>query len=391
MRDVFKMVAVSDIHFGSLRLSPLNLYEKLQKHLYPELQECHLLVIAGDLYDRLLTVGCDAHYYASRFIKEILTYSSRTGMQVRILHGTYTHDRDQLSVFDTLAPKGARYRIINEIRCEEISDFRWKDETLQMKLKVGYLPDNLSYKRSQDALDYLRNMLNCHGWSYLDAIVGHGTFDYCLPPDIPHKPPCLYSRKQFKDLVHGPIVMGHIHIHSRKFNTYYCGSFDRMAHNEEEDKGFYVFTCQDKKYDTWTSRFVVNTDATPFISIAARGNDMAEIAQNFSEDMTTKFPLGQGYVRALVPNAETRAVLQRVALQQFPQINFTSKTMGDNTTANDIKVDDISLDLIDEVKPNEDNLADLIVQFLTDNNLLGEVSPDDIRTKTKAMLEHLKY
>ena len=388
MHGIFKLVAVSDLHFGNPRISSEQLYLKLKKILYPELRDTHLVVIAGDLYDQLLTVSSKAHRYAAMFIADLFRFSARTGCQIRILHGTYTHDRDQLSVFSTLALPQTRYKIINEISCEEITDFRYLSEQLNLKLRVGYLPDNLSYKHSEDAVAHLQRSMTCCGWNTLDLLVGHGAFAHTLPVDANHRPPCLYTHEQFKNLVQGPIVMGHIHVHSRKYNIYYCGSFDRMAHGEEEPKGFYVFTRDDANREGWRTRFVVDTLATPFISIQPEGTDLSAISSNFLEQMDEKFPTRSGFVRVIHKSPEVRSLLHRVSVQHFPEVVYSSKSTGEQDT-DKIRVDEISLDICDEVRPDIHNLGGLVCQYLEENNLLDSLTREQILDRMQRLLDNL--
>lgn len=383
----FKMLAVSDLHFGNPKLSPAGLYENLQQYFYPETEHAHLILVAGDIYDQLLTVNSKAHKYASLFIGDLLRMSANTGCQIRILHGTYSHDRDQLSIFSTLAPPNARYAIIDEISCEELGDFRYNDEVVpDFKLRVGYIPDNLSYKRSDDVITHLRRNMKCYGWNQLDLLVGHGAFDHTLPGDIAHKPPCLYHIEQFRDWVQ-LIVMGHIHIHSHVANVYYCGSFDRMAHGEEEPKGYWSFQYNASN-NQWFHKFVENKRAMPFITVEPHGADMSEATQDYIRQMHQLFPNRTGFVRALCTGPEMRALLQRVTAQHFPNVVFNSKTVGEKTEG--IKVGEIALDMTDEVIPDRHNLSGLICQYLEENNLLDGISVDDIKSKTEKLLEGIR-
>ena len=388
MHGYLKVVATSDLHFGNPRISPEALYQKLRHFLYPELKDCHLVILAGDIYDQLLTVGSKAHRYASLLVSDLFTISHNTGMQVRILHGTYTHDRDQLTVFETLALPQTRFKIVNKIDCEEISDFRSGLDTVNMKLKVGYLPDNLSYKRSEDVIDYLKRNMTCLGWTKLDVLIGHGTFAHVIRPDSGHKPPCLYEKEQFTNLVAGPIIMGHIHTPSKSGKVHYCGSFERMSHGEEENKGYYVFTCDQKMQKGWKSRFVVNTLATPFITITPGDADIPELIKRFVAQLDESFPERRGFVRVVHKSPEVRSLLHKICVQQFPQLSYSSRSTGEIETTT-IKVDEITLDLFDDVKPDINNLGTLVYQFLEENSLLNNVTKDELALRMNKVIKQI--
>lgn len=387
MNGYFKMVATGDLHFGNPRISSSDLYQKLRKYFYPELKDAHLCIITGDVYDQLLTVNSKAHKFASLFIADLFNISARTGMQVRLLHGTYSHDRDQLSIFETLAIPGTRFKIVNSIEAEEIKDFQCNDEILNMSLRVGYLPDNLSYKTSMEALDHLRRTMTVVGFNKLDLIVGHGAFLHTMPADAGHHPPCLYEFPQFEHIVDGPIVMGHIHVHSRFHNVYYCGSFERMSHGEEEAKGFYTFTRDQSNKEGWRAKFIENPLATPFVTLFPTGPDAAAVSNDFITQIKAKFPGLFGYVRAVHALPEVRSVLHKVCNQQFPNITFTSKSTGEIENKQELCIENIELDLTEEIKPSADNLGELIYQFLEERNEQGDVPKADILAKTKELIE----
>ena len=386
MHGYLKMVAVSDIHFGNPKIDPNSLLLKLRKYLYPELKDAHLLFVAGDLYDQLLTVNSKTYNAVSDFIKDIFTISDLTGMQVRILHGTFTHDRDQLSVLSKLATDKTRYKIINHIDCEEITDFRCNQDTVNLALRVGYIPDNLSYKHSEDVIEHLKKIMTCLGWRKLDLLVGHGTFEHVIRPDSGHRPPCLFRQDQFKDLVQGPIVMGHIHTPSRNHNVYYCGSFERLAHGEEEKKGFYVFTLDQKQEEGWRSRFVVDELATPFVTIKPEGADIPVIIQDFARQVDEKLPNGRGFVRVMHNLPEVRTQLHKYCAQHYPSISYSWKSTGEADTS-EIKVDEITLDLFDDIRPDVHNLGGLVYQFLAENNMLDGIQEEQIKNAVTVVLK----
>lgn len=382
MTKQIKVVATADLHFGNLRLDACSVYDKLRKYLYPQLQDAHLFIIAGDLLDMLVTVGSNAHYFASKFIKDVFTLSARTGMTVRLLSGTYTHDRDQLPVFKTLALPKTKFKIVDTIDCEVIQGFNSVNGYVDYDLAIGYLPDNLSYKDSADAIAHLKRIMECKGVSTLETIICHGTFEHIVRPGVPC-PPCTYKIAQF-DFVKGPIICGHIHTSSRKHNVYYCGSFDRMSHGEEENKGYYVFLDTD---GSWKAKFVVDEDANKFITVTPDEDmDISQCSKYFVEQVEKYIPSGIGCVRTVHKDAEVRAILRKICFNKFPNIVYSSKSiqLGDATS---IHVEDITLDIFDDVKPDENNLGELAYKFLVEKQLDGGIPESAIVEKTKELID----
>lgn len=378
-----KVVAAGDFHFGNPRLQGEDLYHRLRIYLYPELEHAQLLLLTGDIYNQLVTVSSNANYYVFRFIRDIFAISAQTGMQIRILHGTYSHDRDQVRSLGSLAFEKTRVKVINNIEGEVLTDWL---PTPSEPLKILYVPDNLQYKNSDEVVEHIKDVYTCLGWDKADLILGHGAFAHALNCAAEHMPPCTYTIEQFKPLVTdtGIIVMGHIHTPSHRANVYYCGSFDRMSHGEEENKGFYVFTRKD---DRWSSRFCVNKESYKFITITPQGNTVDERTADLTAKLHQAFePEKSGWVRVIYDEPELRGIYQRICAALYPNVYFSGKSSKD-TVSSTIELADINLELADDIRPNVNNLGELVYQFLLDANLLSSIPKDKITTTVSDLLK----
>lgn len=381
-----KITAVGDLHFGNPRIKADEMYAKLQKYLYPEILTSHLVLLTGDTYDQLTTVSSSANKYALMFIRDLFNMSRKYGIQIRILHGTYSHDRDQVVVFGTLISDQVRAKVVDEIYCEEITDFCNSNinSTSDEKLKVLYIPDNLPYKHSEDVIAHIRKILQVVGWDKVDLVLGHGTFAHALPNvSEEHLPACTYKLEQFDEFVNNNdlIVMGHIHTPSHRGNCYYCGSFERMTHGEEEPKGFFTFIHQT---DHWNARFVEDKNAVKFISIQPQGDTTDSIVNDYIRQVEEDFPDHKGWVRVLSNSSEIRTLLHTVTVQKYPELKYSSKAISDEKLA--IKIADISLEAFDDIKPNVHNLGDLVYQFLNEKSLLGNLTKEIVVEKVHTLI-----
>ena len=356
-----KIVAAGDFHFGNPRINCDAMYSKLKEFFYPEVEKSDLVLLTGDLFDQLTTINSNANLYASIFIKELFAFSAKNNVPIRILHGTYSHDRNQLQVLNVLKLKNTDAKIINEISCEELTV---KDK----KYKILYIPDNLPYKKSSDVMEHIDKVLKVMGWKTVDIVLGHGTFSHALPVSSNHLPPCTYTIEQFNKITTDSslIVMGHIHISSAKDKVFYCGSFERMSHGEEQPKGFYKFNDENGK---WKAEFVGNDDAALFVTIYPQGYTTDEIIADFTKQIDEIFINKVGNVRVAHNDAEIRSLLNKICLQQYPDIKYTSKSVSD-TDKTEIKITDINLDTFEDINPSRENLPELICQFLNENNKL---------------------
>ena len=175
--------------------------------------------------------------------------------------------------------------------------------------------------------------------------------------------------------------MGHIHRPSHRANIYYCGSFDRMVHGEEEPKGFYTFTYQNK----WISKFHENTDAYKFITITPEGDDIDTRVHDLLDKVDKAFPEHRGYLRVLYTNADDRVIYQRVCLQTYPDIFFTGKRIGE-ASDNTLDLVELDIDTFTDVKPNVNNLGELVYNFLKERNKDDGISKEVIISKVQQLL-----
>lgn len=380
-----KIVAIGDLHFGNPRINSEIMYNHLKSYLYPELEDAQVLLITGDTYDQLTTVTSSANRYALKFIKDIFLISAATGLQVRILHGTYSHDRDQISIFENLKVKHAKYKIINELSGDVLSDF---NNGATEQLKILYIPDNLQFKTSEEVVTQIKKLYQCYHWKTADLVLGHGTFMHALPVSSEHAPACTYTIEQFKPLVStdGIVIMGHIHTPSHRANVYYCGSFERMAHNEEEAKGFYTFTRDFGQSSTWEAKFIKNSDTTLFKTITPQGDTPEKLVKDFIRQVKETFQGKPGYVRAVYTEPEMRGIYQRICASQFSGLIFSGKNTAEEKD-NGIKLEDITLDVFTDVAPNVNNLGELVYQYLDTNNKLDNLPKDIIIDYVNKMIQ----
>lgn len=374
-----RITVAADTHIGCPRIDFINMYHNLCTYLYPEIANSHIFFLAGDFFDTLQNLSSRAVMYALRFVYDLLSISEKYGTQIRILHGTYSHDRNQISVFEAFTrtregkqflqdlPTMGRMRIINKLEAEEIKELRLNGINYPGSLKVLYVPDSLPYKKGEEVAEKLKEINELVGWTAADLLVGHGTFDFMMPDNVP-LPPCTYSVNMFKDIVHGQIVMGHIHTHGKKSNVTYAGSFERIAHNEEEDKGFLVITKQETQ---WKMHFKTNPGALKFITLYPEGDNNDAIVSDYLRKVEKKFPDLIGYVRVLHNSADVRSILGRITTSRFPRLVYSSKSTAIETKEQLKTLEDYSLAVSDTVIPTEKNLSELIFGFIKERPFLS--------------------
>lgn len=310
-----QILSTSDWHLGNRRVPSVAICERLRRVIFPHLTTCHLLNIGGDVWDTLVHFSDESNVILS-FIIDLLKICDAHRVIVRVLLGTFTHDRTQSSVFPVLHEK---YRCQNDLK---YIDRVCLEEIETLDLRILYLPDDLPYQSSEACLDDVKEMMAARGWTYVDYVFGHGYFDHMLPPYITKRPKCTFTHQQFSGFVRRYICMGHIHLSDITDNILYNNSFDRLAHGEEAPKG--CLSILD--YGTEANLSIIeNPQATKFLTFNLTSLDAtSDIGAQYLARLKTQFsPDEYGYVRIIHPSAEIRQALGRLTATQYPRLVYS--------------------------------------------------------------------
>jgi len=298
----------------------------LTTHFLSRIPQCKLLIIGGDFFDSLLSLSKPESNLMISFIIDLLQQADRYEVIVRVLKGTFTHDRDQCHLFQVLHEKGGF-----------TNDFRYVDtlclEYIEaLDLKCLWVPDDLPFPSSDAIMEQVHQKLHDMNWDAVDHVFLHGAFEHVMPPDMPKLPAVTFRARQFAGIVTRSILCGHIHTSSAYTETfpegdvhvYYGGSVERLAHGEEEPKGFLFVKSAP---GTSTVEFVENTDATKFLTFDLSKYEQTELAvQKYTRLVEKHFkPNEYGYVRVVHGSTQVRNVLRKVTQTQYPTLTFSHK------------------------------------------------------------------
>lgn len=355
-----ELISISDLHIGNNQLSPEITYRNIKKYLYPELNEkLDMLIFVGDFFHTLLHLNSPAAYVAITIIDEILELSNKYGFLVRVVDGTFEHDRDMNKLFLRHPEKYPNVKVMNTMGVEYVEE---------KGIYVLYIPDDLPYKNAQsEAIMRIKEF----GISKVDVIALHGYCKHEIPKDVPIEPYNLFNIDQLSKYVKGPIIKGHIHsksIYSKCLNN---GSFERFRHNEEERKGYYRITYDMK--DSFTYKFICNEDTGLFKSITLPD-------ENFIEVFVTQMEKIKSKINELTPlPINIRLICKKAVKNKFNPhdfdfdlaIKYTFKLL-DSLTIYDEK-DDFYINVNDLAPITKDNLPELIASFIDNKLSIQEV------------------
>lgn len=241
-----KYIVTSDIHFGHRNTPTKHIATNFIKYvLTEENSNADILFIAGDLFDRLIGVNEEPFLSSLKFLSHLLNYCHANNMMLRILEGTGSHDWRQPRIVDEL--NNIREEPIN-LKYIDILDIEYIPE---FDKYVLYIPDEWSTDHLE-VEQQIEEKLNEHGIRQVDMAMLHGQFQYQVA-GVPYKG-FYYEEEYFLKLVKGFINIGHYHTHTSFDRIIAQGSLDRLAHGQEEDKGYVVI-----EGDKWI--FKKNPDA----------------------------------------------------------------------------------------------------------------------------------
>ena len=360
-----KIVSLTDLHMGNPRVQPAEVHEHLRRTFYPQLinNGVHLLAIVGDFFDTLLSLNSLAGYHSILIAKELLELAAREHFFIRVVRGTFSHDRHQNQLFlqsmeneQQLIAGEPLVKVVDAVNIEHIK---------ALNIDLMYIPDDLP---KMDIYQVIEHQLKQVHLTQVDVILSHGYFEHLLPKGIPFFPPNTLSHRKIKQYVKGVVLNGHIHTASVYKNIVSGGSFERFCHGEEDPKGFFIIEY-DLTSHKCTFQFVENKDAICFRKIDLTGEDIESSAKKFAillTSLTEQYPNQRIYVQLVTDDLAVKQVLELYTKQHFPDILCsTRKVQVTNQMLDEIKFSVADLPLI-----TEQNLLDMVFEQLQLKHLL---------------------
>lgn len=232
-------IHTADIHFGAM--DPKLQYEILMNEMVKKLETIHFdaFFINGDLFHHKYMSNSDVIMYALLFVDEIVKLCIRNNAVLVLLHGTYSHDADQLKLFYRYINSGVDIRIIEHTQFQDIKGTTVLCIPEEYGKGKEYYEQFLYYTQEYD-------MVAMHG-NIKGAIYGMNEANL----DTTKSP--IFDINSFARC-NGPILCGHVHVQGCYQNhIYYSGSPLRWKFGEEQEKGFLI--CL---YDKLTHQYSVN-------------------------------------------------------------------------------------------------------------------------------------
>jgi hypothetical protein len=284
--NVINLASLSDVHFGHPHNPAGDIAANIKDAFpidSPLTAMLDILFIAGDFFDRLLSLNDPETIDIDVLIVYLLRLCKQHNIILYVLEGTSSHDRGQSTRFETLnrvAKIHAPLKYVKDLSIEYLPGF---------DINILFVPDDLPGGPSK-TLETVRDMMRSKGLEQVDYACMHGQFAFQLPS---HVDAPKHDEVAYLELVKEQIFIGHDHTHKQLDRIHVHGSFDRTGHGYESPKGHIRASKSNDGH--WDITFVENVNAMKFITVDATGLDLEATIAKVREVVQT-LPDGS-YVR----------------------------------------------------------------------------------------------
>jgi hypothetical protein len=322
MTDPIRILFVSDVHFGCNSVSQEELANAFAATIFPLLEETDIFFINGDFFDTLVIFDNHGFDPICDTIFKLFYLCEKHNVILRLMQGTWTHDRDQCRRFETFyrySRATFNFRFVDGIDLEVMSV---KDRDL----KGMYVPDDLPFKSSDDIVDVIKERLRERGWDSVDYGCMHGFFDFTFPKNVRTDNVVVFKKEQFP-FVKKMIDVGHVHQYRKDGHVISNGSFDRLTHGDEDPKG--CIKVLDYP-DHYTAQFIQNHQAAIFDTLTFVSEDSTEtISQKIESHIAGLNTDRTISLRFLVDSSEQYEVVKTWMREHHPNIRCSRKKKSD--------------------------------------------------------------
>lgn len=348
-------LVLSDIHLGRNINNTENIINNLQlyfKDNYKEFSKLDMICIAGDVFDKLLVSSSIDFILSTEWLTELIVFCKQYDIILRILEGTPSHDRNQSKVITSIIRKlniELDYKYIDTLYIEHHN---------RLGIDILYIPDEYKHK-AEDTYKEVLELLTERKLKKVDIAFIHGQFHYQLPMV---KLDSSHNMEDYLNIVKYYISVGHIHTPSVYERIIAQGSFDRLAHNEEEDKGGVVITLTEKES---SFKFVYNKNAMIFKTYRFDKESIEDITNILDKDL--KKMKDKSNIRIISNSEEFLSGNIKDLRLRYPNINIKIEK-SKNKEENKFNIIE-ELPKIETFSITKDNILDLITLELNKHSL----------------------
>lgn len=301
------IISMSDVHLNHPRTPTWFIIDNLKKTLNGlDLKSIDLLIIAGDLLDRIMSLDSEDFDQFIDFSIWLISIARRNDITLRILEGTPSHDRRQSRIMDAINRNGNHpidLKYVDTLSIEHLSTFG---------VDILYIPDEYSEDPDVTWSDVNRTLAS-NGLTQVDLVVMHGAFRRQLPMATN-----THIEERYQSITRYVILIGHVHQYYRDEKIIAHGSFDRLCHGDESPKGLVLLTLHPD--NTYTCTFIENKGAMIYKTIRLQGLSLDECNKRLKKYIN--YPPRSNF-RLIVKRGDPISFSFPVVKNQYPQFNWS--------------------------------------------------------------------
>lgn len=318
MSNKLNMLSISDIHLGHNNVSSEFIIENLNRYIADRsnMADIDIIWIGGDVFDQLLYFSDTCINEIEMWMISLLNLCKKWDITLRILEGTPSHDRKQSIHFIN---KAKQLGITIDVKFIDILSIEYIEK---YDIHVLYIPDEY-HSTTEETWNAVQNLLIENNLNKVDYAIMHGMFDFQVPKGL--KLSC-HNSERYLSIVNKYIFVGHVHQMAQHERILSNGSFDRLRHAEEEDKGFWKVKAYRHSFSSDELEFIINEHAKIFKSFSWIGLNKTEICNKMKE--LENFPR-DSYIKIEMYKEPEYISLYEFFKNGNPQFNWDYKVQTD--------------------------------------------------------------
>lgn len=281
----FRLKEYGDIHFFHNRTPTFHIISNFKRSLpdTDDLNDLDVIVLNGDVFDRASVFYDDESHDVIEWMVWLLQLCKKRNIKLRVMEGTPSHDWKQSAYFpflNELYQIGCDVRYVDTLSIEYFPDY---------DLNFLYVPDEWRTD-SLETWKEVQALLKANRLKMVDFAFIHGSFPHQLPPAARNSKE-MHRLDHYTSIVRYRIFGAHIHQRSEEEKFLAAGSFDRLSHSDEMDKGHLDYRLINGKE---SFSFVVNRGAMVYKTIRCKDIDITECLAKI-EKVVGKHPEGSHF------------------------------------------------------------------------------------------------
>ena len=351
-----RVLHCADIHLGHQKVKTIDTANNIRKYLFPKLANVDLISIAGDIFHgRIALDSPDSNIVIDLFV-DLLVKCYENDVTLRVLNGTFSHDLHQNDLITQLYKKlglPVNYKLYKVLDIEYIQ---------HLNIHILYVPDNLPFRHKHEILTRINDLLISHGIKQVDYVMLHGEFDNTLYGKYMHN---AFNLSDFNGICRNRILAGHVHSPQQHGKLLYAGSFNRLAHGEEEPKGFWIVEGSE-------ANFIENQEAVKFITLDYTSeDDLTTMLERHQKRMLNLPTAAESHVRVILSDPHLKQALRSYHLGNFPTVKLTFKSKVVDKHSDQYLDEKLKSKLEEHLEaPSLKNLPNLIYKHMTDQSII---------------------